>query len=83
MSLKIFDLCFTLAPPEGLLSLMSKDSFFNTINALQILFNYFCPFKSYLGVLALSKDPVYLDYNLFHKSICISERKIIFKKFLD
>jgi len=40
---------------KGLLSLMSKDSSFNVINAFQISFNYLCPFKSYLGVLALSK----------------------------
>jgi len=30
---------------------------FDTINILQISFNYLCPFKNYLGILALSKPP--------------------------
>jgi len=43
-----------------LLPFISKDSAFDAINALQISFNYFCSFKNYLGVSALSKHPVYI-----------------------
>jgi len=34
--------------------IVSKNSSFDAINALQISFNYLCPFKNYLGVPALS-----------------------------
>jgi len=46
------------SPRPRLLPLISKDSSFETINASQISFNYFCRFKSYLGVPALSKHPI-------------------------
>jgi len=37
------------------LSVISKDSPFNVINALQISFNYLCLFKSYFWVPTLSE----------------------------
>jgi len=41
------------------LSLISKDNSFDAINALQILFNYLCSFRSYFEISAFSKHHVY------------------------
>jgi len=60
--LRFFNCASIPRPRKGyliILFLISKDSSFDAINALQISFNYLYPFKNYLGV------PTFLEHSVY------------------
>jgi len=74
MPFKIFDLCLTPAfQGVGGCPLILKDSPFDVINALQISFNYLCPFKNNLEVSALSEHPVCIECLIINDTMFINK----------